>query len=400
MKINPFFECLVKCLVSLCLFFVLATCTLFVKPPAEPGLEQMSIKKVKHHDWEDDLSFKGLEAAVEQSIRYYEKLPPGKTFQYNGLNYSPEEMLASLKLFTKIIKNSGSKEPIQQLREKFLFFESRNREGEAFFTGYYEPLVEGSLSPTEKFTVPVYRTPGDLIEVDLGQFAGKWKNEKIVGRLKGGQLVPYDSREEIVYEQSLEGRAEAIAYVNEIELFFLQIQGSGLVRLPDGKVKRINYDEKNGHPYRSIGKILKERIAPDEVSLQSIKAYLYENPDEVREILTHNQSYVFFREVEEGPLGYIEVPLTPNRSIAMDRKVIPRGGLAFIETDIPVFKNRKVTGWKPLKRFVLVQDTGGAIRGHGRVDIFFGHEENAELLAGHLKQRGRVFLIVARKEFL
>ena len=396
MKINPFF----KCLVSFCLFLVLATCTLFVRPPAEPGLEQMPIKAVNRYDWEDDLNFKGLETAAEQSIRYYEKLPPDKTFQYNGLNYSPEEMLASLKLFTKIIKDSGSKELMQQLREKFLFFESRNRKGEAFFTGYYEPLVEGSLSPTEKFTVPVYRRPDDLIEVDLGQFAGKWKNEKIVGRLKGGQLVPYDSREEIVYGESLKGRAEAIAYVNEIELFFLQVQGSGLVRLPDGKIKRINYDEKNGHPYRSIGRILKERIAPDEVSLQSIKAYLYENPDEVREILTHNQSYVFFREVEEGPLGYIEVPLTPNRSIAMDRKVIPRGGLAFIETDIPVFKNGRVAGWKPLKRFVLVQDTGGAIRGHGRVDIFFGHDENAELLAGHLKQRGRVFLIVARKEFL
>ena len=396
MKINPFF----KYFVSFCLFFVLTTCTLFVRPPAEPGLEQMSARKVNRHDWGDDLNFKGLETAVGQSIRYYEKLPPDKTFQYNGLNYSPEEMLASLKLFTKIIKNSGGKEQMRQLREKFLFFESRNREGEAFFTGYYEPLVEGSLSPTEKFTAPVYRTPGDLVEVDLGRFAGKWKNEKIVGRLKGGRLVPYDSREEIAYEHSLEGRAEVIAYVDEVELFFLQVQGSGLVRLPDGKVKRINYDEKNGRPYKSIGKILKERIAPDEVSLQSIKAYLYENPDKTREILTHNQSYVFFREVEEGPLGYIEVPLTPNRSIAMDGKVIPRGGTAFIETEIPVFKNGKVTGWEPLKRFVLVQDTGGAIRGHGRVDIFFGHDKNAELLAGHLQQRGRVFLIVARKEFL
>ena len=396
MKVNPFFKCLVSC----CLFFVSTTCTFFVRPAAEPGLEQMSIKKVNHYDWGDDLSFKGLETAVEQSIRYYEKLPPDKIFQYGGLNYSPEEMLASLKLFTKIIKSYGGKELMQQLREKFLFFESRNRQGEAFFTGYYEPLVDGSLSPTKKFTEPVYRTPDDLIEVNLGQFAGKWKSEKIVGRLKGGQLVPYDSREEIVYGQSLKGRAEVIAYVDEIELFFLQIQGSGLLRFPDGKIKQINYDEKNGYPYKSIGKTLKEKIAPDEVSLQSIKAYLYENPDEVREILSHNQSYVFFREVEKGPLGYIEVPLTPNRSVAMDRKVIPRGGLAFIETDIPVFKNGKVTGRKPFKRFVLVQDTGGAIRGHGRVDIFFGHGENAELLAGHLKQRGRVFLIVARKEFL
>ncbi len=198
----------------------------------------------------------------------------------------------------------------------------------------------------------------------------------------------------------MKDRAKPIAYVNEIELFFLQIQGSGLIKLPDGRVKRVNYAQKNGHPYRSIGKILKDKIPSDEISLQSIKKYLYANPDKVREILSYNQSYVFFREVEEGPLGYIEVPLTPNRSIAMDKRIIPRGGLAFIETQLPILIKGRIIGWKPVKRFVLVQDTGGAIRDHGRVDIFLGHGEDASLTAGHLKQKGRVFLLVARKEML
>ena len=390
----------VKCMFAFCLFFFLTTCALFVRPPTEPKLEQMSIKKVNRYDWSDDLDYEGLRTAAWQSIRYYEKLPPDITFEYGGVNYSPGEMEASLRLFLEIITGSTGREMMQELGEKFLFFESRNSEGAAFFTGYYEPLLEGSLFPTERFKSPLYKTPVDLIEVDLGRFALKWKDEKIVGRIKEGRLVPYYSREEIVYEGSLKERAEPIAYVDEIELFFLQIQGSGLVSLPDGVVLRVNYAQKNGHPYKAIGRVLKERIMPDEISLQSIKAYLHDNPDEVREILSYNQSYVFFREVQEGPLGYIEVPLTPIRSVAMDRKLIPRGGLAFIETEVPVFENGRVTGLKPIKRFVFVQDTGGAIRGHGRVDLFFGHGEYPELAAGHLKQKGRVFLIVARKEFL
>jgi membrane-bound lytic murein transglycosylase A len=360
----------------------------------------MSAGQVYFYKWTDDLNYEGLEQAVEQSIRYYRRLPSTYNFHYGGLVYSPEEMVSSLDLFMDIVKNPQGNKRVRELREKFLFFESRNSDREAFFTGYYEPVLEGSLKPTEEFPEPLYETPDDLIKVDLGQFANKWKNERIVGRLEGQMLVPYDSREEIAYNQSLKDRARTIAYVNEIELFFLQIQGSGLIRLPDGNLKRVNYAQKNGHPYRSIGKILKDSIPPDEMSLQSIKAYLYANPDEVRDILSYNQSYIFFREVDEGPLGNIEVPLTPNRSVAMDKKVIPRGGLAFIETELPVLESGMITGWKTVKRFVLVQDTGGAIRNHGRVDVFFGHGKEAGMTAGHMKQKGRVFLIVARKEFL
>ena len=381
-------------------FCILSGCSLFRMPPHEPTLKQMSAGQVYFYEWTDDLNYEGLEQAVEQSVRYYRRLPSTYNFYYGGLVYSPEEMLSSLYLFMDIVKNSHGSKRVRELREKFLFFESRNSDREAFFTGYYVPVLEGSLKPTGEFPEPLYETPDDLIKVDLGQFADKWKNERIVGRLEGQMLVPYDSREEIAYNQSLKDRARPIAYVNEIELFFLQIQGSGLIRLPDGSMKRVNYAQKNGHPYRSIGEILKGSIPRDEMSLQSIKEYLYANPDDVRDILSYNQSYIFFREVDEGPLGNIEVPLTPNRSVAMDRKVIPRGGLAFIETELPVLESGMITGWKTLKRFVLVQDTGGAIRNHGRVDVFFGHGKEAGMTAGHMKQKGRVFLIVARKEFL
>lgn len=384
----------------LCLYLVVTNCALFVKPPAEARLEQLTVREAHSYDWMDDLDFEGLEQAVAQSVKYYERLPANRTFNYGELIYSPDEMAASLNLFMSIYENYQGNERIRQLSEKFLFFESKNSDGEAFFTGYYEPLLEGSLVPDEEFPAPLYLLPDDLIEVNLGQFSERWNNEKIAGRLKGRTLIPYDSRDEIVYGNSLSDRAKPIAYVKEIELFFLQIQGSGLIKLPGGEVMRVNYAGSNGHPYNAIGAILKDKIPPERMSMQAIKEYLYCHPDEVKTILSYNQSYTFFRETSEGPFGNIDVPLTPDRSIAMDRKVVPGGGLAYIETELPVFENGRLTGWKPARRFVLVQDTGGAIRDHGRVDIFFGSGEKAELSAGHMKQKGRVFLIVARKEFL
>ncbi len=377
----------------------LYSCKLLVKPQG-PALQKLSASEVRSYEWTDGLGLEGLERAIEQSLVYYGRLPSTYRFNYDGQTYSPAEMAASLEIFRDIVTGSESKEMARLLEERFQFFESINSDEEAFFTGYYEPVLEGSPVPSKEFPEPLYAMPGDLIDVNLGRFSEKWKGEKIVGRVDGNSLIPYDSRKEIVDGNSLEGRADTIAYVNGIELFFLQIQGSGLIRFSDGRVKRVNYAQKNGHPYRAVGRLLKEHIPPEEMSLQSIKAYLHEHPDEVRGILNYNQSYTFFREVEDGPLGYIDVPLTPGRSIAMDRRLVPRGGLSFIETEFPVFDNGTITGWRPVRRFVLVQDTGGAITGHGRVDIFTGRGESAELIAGHLKQKGRVFFLVAKKEYL
>ncbi len=390
-------------LVSISLFLLVSVWlgySLFFKPLPEPSLQQLSLWQVSSLDWSDDMNYDGIETAVDRSISYYEQLPLDKDFYYGEYVYSPEEMIASMKLFLNIIQNHRDNDLSNELKKRFLFFESRNTEGNAFFTGYYEPVIKGSLWPDKDFTEPLYETPDDIVEVDLGQFSENWINEAIVGKLEGGRLVPYDNRDEIVYGLSLSGRARPIAYVSEIELFFLQIQGSGVIKLRDGSLKRVNYDQKNGHPYNSIGSILRDKILPEEISLQSIKSYLYSNPDEVRGILNYNQSYVFFSESENGPFGNIGVLLTPTRSIAMDKRIVPAGGLAFIETELPEFADGKVKDWKPVKRFALVQDTGGAIRDHGRVDIFFGQGKHAEMNAGYLKQNGRVFLLVARKEFL
>ncbi len=390
-------------LFSISCFFVLMLTVISCKTVPEPELHLLSAEEVRSFNWEDDLDVESLSQAIRQSIRYYQSMPETSEFRYKDMSYAPREMEASLQLFLEIFRTHEGERRIAEIQEKFLFFESRNSDNNAFFTGYYEPILLGCLNPNEACSAPLYATPADLLRVDLEAFSEKWEGKRIFGKIKGNRFIPYDSRDEIVYRHSLRERADPIVYVeNDIELFFLQIQGSGLVRLPDGRLKRVNYASQNGHPYRAIGRLLiqEEKIPREKMSLQALKEYLYANPEEERRILNYNPSYTFFREVEEGPLGNIEVPLTAGRSIAMDRNLIPRGGLVYVTTEIPVFENDEMIGLKPFTRFMLTQDTGGAIRGHGRGDIFWGHGELAELTAGHMKYNGRVFLLVARKEYL
>lgn len=371
-----------------------------VEPPVESKSE---IFVSETPNWSDDLDVESLSMAIDQSIRYYKRLPASRTFQFADETYTAEQMIASMELFRQTFSQFQGQERQQKINQLFRFYESVGEKGDALFTGYYEPSIHGSLEPSPKYPTPVYGVPEDLIKVNLGDFQEELKGKRIVGKVKDRNLVPYDDREAIVYKKSLDTRMQPIAWVdNDIELFFLQIQGSGKLRLDDGSFINLNYAAQNGRPYRSVGRYLVDQgILPlDGLSMQKLKSYLYDNPDKVQEVLSHNESYTFFRMVDEGPLGYIEVPLTAKRSIAMDRKLIPRGTLAYVETQEPMFSNGKLRGYIPLKRFALVQDTGGAIVGHGRVDLFWGFGEQAEETAGHFKQRGKVFLVVAKKEFL
>ena len=384
------------------LLALLQGCTLFSQKSVFVPLDP---EKIHEYLWQDDRNFEGLKDAITYSLAYYQRLSAQTTFNYAGIIYTAREMEASMQLFLDIIEKYDGKQRISEIQRNFLFFESRNAEGVAFFTGYYEPLLQGSLEPTKEFPTPLYGIPDDLITVNLElfskEFSEEFKERKIIGRLEENRLVPYDSREDIMYRSSLQDRVAPLVYVeNDIELFFLQIQGSGIVQLRDNTFKRVNYGAQNGHPYRAIGALLKDKIPPEEMSLQALKKYLYGHPDQEREILTYNPSYTFFREVDEGPLGNIEVPLTPGRSIAMDRTLIPKSGLAFIETSYPPMNDAEQQTPRPIKRFAVVQDTGGAIRGHGRADIFWGHGQEAELVAGHMKEHGRIFLLVAKKEAL
>lgn len=358
----------------------------------------ISIAEINALKLESSPDLEDLRRALGYSIEYYERLPADQRFRYGSVEYSPEEMIASHQHFLRIF-DLPEVERLEKLQQDFLWFESLNKKNQAFFTGYYEPLLKGSLNESEKFPVPLYTVPGDLVTVNLSNFDEKYGNGILRGKIVDQKFVKYDDRNEISYQNSLEGRAIPLAWVNnDIELFFLQIQGSGVIELPNGDLYRVNYADQNGHPYRAIGKILLGEIPREKMSLKSLKEYLYDHPERVQEILNYNPSYTFFRQIPgDGPLGNIEVPLTPERSIAMDHRLVPKGGLVFYETNLPSeFSPSK----KILQRFAVVQDTGGAIRGHGRADIFWGRGTPAEKIAGPMKENGKIFLLVARKEVL
>jgi len=261
-------------------------------------------------------------------------------------------------------------------------------------TGYYEPLLHGSLTRSARYRYPIYAVPDDLLVIDLSSVYPDLKHKRLRGKLEGNRVVPYLSREEIDRDPApLKGR-ELVWVDDEIDLFFLQIQGSGQVELPNGQRMRVGYADQNGHPFRSLGRALIDsgQIPPEKASMQGIKEWARRHPRKVQEYLNTNPSYVFFRELPRdlpGPLGALGVPLTPERSIAIDPRVIPLG--------VPVYL---VTTWpntsEPLDRLMVAQDTGGAIAGGVRADFFWGFGDEAGALAGRMRQAGRMWVLLPK----
>jgi membrane-bound lytic murein transglycosylase A len=262
-------------------------------------------------------------------------------------------------------------------------------------TGYYEPLLDGSRTRTAQHRYPLFAPPDDLLTVDLSELYPELKDKRVRGRVDGKRVVPYWPRADIENGKApLAGKA--LVFVDDaVEAFFLQIQGSGRVRLAEGGIVRLGYADQNGQPFRSVGRILIERgaVAPGEASMQGIKAWAREHPDELPRLLDENPSYVFFREVVpdpnapvDGPIGTLGVPLAAGRAIAVDPRSIPLGAPVFLATTWPLSE-------RPLNRLVLAQDTGGAIRGPLRADFFWGFGEDAGREAGRMKQPGRMWVL-------
>ncbi|HEY3179502.1 MAG TPA: MltA domain-containing protein [Casimicrobiaceae bacterium] len=266
-------------------------------------------------------------------------------------------------------------------------------------TGYYEPLLAGARSATEKFRAPLYAVPDDLLIVDLATLYPELKDKRVRGRIDGRRVVPYWPRADIEHgNPSL--AAKAIAFVADpIDAFFLQIQGSGRIKLDDGSVMRVGYADQNGHPFRSIARVLIERgeLTPELASKQAIEAWGRAHPDALPALLDENPSYVFFREVPppasgsldaaiDGPIGSLGVPLLAERTVAVDARFIPLGAPIFLSTTYPLSS-------RPLQRLVMAQDTGGAIRGATRADFFWGFGDAAGREAGRMRQDGRLWLI-------
>ena len=276
----------------------------------------------------------------------------------------------------------------------------RDGRGEVLYTGYYEPHLKGSLNPSDEYPYPIYTQPTDLITINLSQFP---KNLKAKGSSAGSRkkrsCLTMTARKSNRMALWKAGR-NPIAWVSDpVDIFFLQIQGSGKVYLDNGEVISVHYQTTNGRPYRSIGKLLidENKITREEMSMQKIREYLRAHPEEINPVLNHNPSYVFFSIEPDGPLGNINVKLTPGRSIALDRRIFPPAALAFIVTQKPVIDGSgKIHDWAEFTRFALNQDTGGAIRGPGRADLFWGNGPYAVIAAGHMKHVGKLYFLVLK----
>ena len=293
----------------------------------------------------------------------------------------------------------------QFIEESFSAWAVASPEGKAegLITGYYEPVLRGSRTRTDRFRHPVYGVPEDIVAVELDSVNPELKGLRLRGRLEGNRLVPYWSRAQIEAESQAPLRAPVLVWVEDpVELFFLQIQGSGRIELASGERLRLGYADQNGHPFRSMGRYLIQRgeLSLEQSSMQGIKAWAAANPRKLREVLDFNPSYVFFREmppaeaapdVADGPIGSLGAPLTPGYSLAIDPRSVPLGAPVFLNSTLPLSA-------QPLHRLMAAQDTGGAIRGPVRADFFWGTGNEAGALAGRMRQQGRIWILWPRGE--
>ena len=360
------------------------------RPSIPPKGEEMRVSKFsKFNDEESRTTFiEGL----EQQIAYLKKREGNLSF--GKFSIPSADYLAALQRLENAVRTRPDVELKTLVLENFQVMEvyGDKRWGDVFVTGYFEPRIKGSYKPTKKFTRAIYRKPSDLKKVILRQFSDKFEGQdSLRARVDGEQVLPYFTREEIDSKNKLQKKKLEICWVDPIDAFFLQIQGSGVVELQGGKELYLVFSEKNGRKYEAIGRFLREKIAPEKISMQSIERYLRSlAPEEAQKIMNLNPSYVFFNTSKRRAITSIGVPATAGRTIAVDAKIYPKGALAFLSFDGS--ESSSVKG-----RFVFDQDVGGAITGPGRVDLFWGSGDVAKQGAGMMQQRANLYYFVPRK---
>ena len=349
--------------------------------PATPA-DTFILVPAEKVDLNDDLDFASLELAIDRSVQYYEGSGQNSVYRMADKLIGTKQLKESLLAFRQIIKNhTSNEEKKNQIRQEFDIYRAAGDDeyGGVLFTGYYEPLLEGSLTPTDKYKYPLYKSPPDIMMKAIS------KNETKISRMKNGEAVPYYTRREIDIEGVLKGRELELAWVADaVELFTLHIQGSGKIKLEDGRILTVSYAQNNGRPFRII-------------TYRTVKNFLKSKKEqELFEILSYNERYIFFRFVEE-PIGSLGQPVTPDRTIATDPDYFPQGALAFIRLHKPVFDTEgNIKERVPFSRFVLNQDKGSAIKGPGRVDLFCGFGANAQSTAGSLKEKGELYFLIKK----
>ena len=396
------------------------------KPPRTPG-EAMR-KSSNPPELSDNLPIDELAKGIEDNINQLNK-SKAVSLTFGPKKVSKEDYILSLYyIVEKINSGSSGKDFYEIISDNFDFYEVYGNEdwGEVLITSYYEPVLEGSRKKNSKHTQPLYSTPDDLVNIHLKKYAEQFERlspikDKVIdpksnlailtGRItpsyvKGTSknIIPYYTRKEIDGKRVLKKNGLELAWVDPIEAFFLHIQGSGTVKFSDGKEIRLGYAAQNGHPYVGIGRLLYAKIPKKEMSMHRLKNYLRNLPEEEMEgVLYKNPSYIFFRELNSRPITHFGTEVVDGRTIATDRSFYPKGTLAYMEFPEPVFSDefsKEPDTWKNTSRFVLDQDTGGAIKGPYRVDLFWGKGKKAGRHAGVLKNWGKLYYLVPKDEFI
>ncbi|MEN6375398.1 MAG: MltA domain-containing protein [Smithella sp.] len=351
-----------------------------------PKVEPLSRVDASNIDFIDDLDIDSLDLAIKRSISYYEGTGRNNVYLVADRLINAAQMKESLLIFRKIVQeNSSMADKKKRIRQEFDVYRAAGQDGfgGVLFTGYYVPLLEGSRTRTEKYRYPLYKPPPELIS------GKKYKYSN------------YYSRKEIDSGGVLRGRNLEIAWVADpVELFFLHIQGSGEIKLEDNTIITVSTLQTNGRPYRSVPRYLLDKgiINGSSASNRSVKRFLKEkNENDIYEILSHNERYIFFKLVDK-PTGSLGKPVTSGRTIATDPEIFPPGALAFIRLNKPAFdkQGNLLSQRVPFSRFVLNQDKGAAIKGPGRVDLFCGFGDAAEVEASSLKEKGELYFLVKK----
>ena len=367
------------------------------RPVTEPA---QALRPARAPALRDDADLASLREAVAQSLAWLAAEPPDRPLVFGPRTVTVERQRRALERLAARLAEAPPPDALAAwLAGAFEVLESvGGPDGGVLVTGYYEPVVAAAEQPSAAYRIPVLARPDDLVDVPLEAFGARVRGERVAGRVERGRLVPYWTRGEIAAGR-LDGRGLELAWARDpVDLFFMEIQGSGTLRLPDGRDVRVGHVASNGRPYRSIGRLLVDegRLTPAEVTMPAIRAWLAAHPEERDRVLRYNESYVFFRRMDGPPVGSLGVPVVPGRSVATDPRLFPPGALGFLVTERPRATADGRIEWVSLARLVLNQDSGGAIRGPGRVDVFWGRGAEAELAAGLMKQPGRLYFLVPK----
>lgn len=390
MKLNKLFAVLVS-------FVALTTVGLslwwFYAP--KPTFKQVTFKQLP--GWHK-AEFKKSLATFQTSCRAFIKQDPERVVGTERIDLKVKDWqpacIAALKLDTTNEKTA--RHFFQKWFAPVEFYDIKPVPG--LFTGYYMPLLKGSYTKTDEYKIPLYEVPDDLVTIDLGLFLpNAKKNYKISGRIKGKKIVPYYTREQI-NKGVIDDRAKVLVWIKSpVDRLFLEIQGSGIIEFEDNSRIYVGYNGQNGRPYTAIASVLIKQgvMTRHNASMQRIKRYLEAHPKKMNAVINKNQSFIFFRKLSlDAALGSQGVALTPGYSMAIDREWIPMGAPLWLSTTRPDSKNPDQN--KPMQRLMIAQDTGGAIKGKVRGDVFWGGGDKATLIAGHMKNEGHYWLLLPR----